>query len=381
MAELFYVALLLGSCGGVVPVIDVGANELRALLAARGEQLREYQADVELIESPGTDRAEVARLRLEYADWLDRHKIVPSTEELRKGIAGYLNWKSSRVRGCRYSADAQGRIRIDPRIDPDNEAALQANLRSAVVYNGEDWKSYREWNDPATGRRESSLSILHDSPQNDGWFEIARGAAVDLPYRFAGPPLDFPVSRRALDLKVLGWEELLSLVPEELSTSDVTVPPGGGEPKPVLILETAPFRETGRGVYRLRVWFAPEHCYAPCAVAAENLDPSGPDEEWVHILQWSGEWSDPIDLENEITCYGRCRVKFYERIDIPAEGLPIEKWVRKPFHHAQYDFTLSNLRVGSPVDPALFDVQPVSGTNVLDQSKGYFYVVGSGGHE
>jgi hypothetical protein len=134
-------------------------------------------------------------------------------------------------------------------------------------------------------------------------------------------------------------------------------------------------------MYRIETWFSPEHGYALKALRTSILHPAGEAAKWEYLPDVSAEWSDPVDLEEGIPFYRKCHMRLYEKVLVPDALKPENVWAYRAYDLMHWDFTFSKVQINKPLDPALFDVQPIAGTNVIDEPKGYLYVVGNAGEE
>jgi len=351
---------------------------LAAILRARAEQIQTFQAEVRLDITGGTDRAAANEARLAYAAWVEKNhpelakEVKPYRENL--GQSAEFKLKSSRAR---YIADAAGRIRVE-RLPVDPQTPNGSSV-SILTFTGEDWNSYREGDDRKTGERVGTLNIHQDERRNQNWVEVARGAGIAADPLFAFD-LHLQLSRRAVASKTVDWNEVFQLFPPEQCHEETSTPPGGSGPLPSLRIEPPPFKETGLGVHRIQIWFSPEQGYAPVALVASDLQPAG-GGKWHLLPNHVVAWSDPAEFEGGLTLFRKCLIRFYNSVPEVTDGTPRKEWRRQAYEMMRYDYTFSNVQVNESLDAKQFEVQPVAGTNVVDESKGYLYVVGNAGEE
>jgi hypothetical protein len=356
------------------------AGDLRDVLQSRTESMKTFQADVDVVARPGQDLPDLAEERRRYAAWVDKNhpELAKDNAQFRAGIERMLKSPTTTYK-YKYAVDGAGRIRVERLSDPSEKDAPQPGVVSVRLFNGDEWKSYMESTDRTTGQRKAGLSIRPQERENLSWIEIARGLGIFASPKFQFNALKFDVSRRAAAAQVLGWSEVFRNLPLETSREESSFPPGGGDAKPSLVFESKPYLETGKGLFRLQVWFEPSHGFAICGLTASDLEPAG-DGKWDFLPNYTIDWSDPAEV-GAVPLYRRSRIRFYEHTPVTDDTKPNEQWAQRAFNTHDFEDTFSNIRVNETVNPADFEITPIAGTNVIDEPKGYTYVVGKAGEE
>lgn len=356
------------------------ASDLRSILQARIADLRPFHAEVVVVRKAGPDVERLKQMRRRYADWIDGHRpdLAQDNQEFRSDIERQSSSWSS-VWRYDYRTAADGRIRAQHLPDENEKHAPKLGVLSLRIFTGEGWKSYMEAPNEATGGRKAGLTLKSTDQENLSWHEVARGRGI-----FLSPPLQFEslkfvVSRRAASLQMLDWSEVLNNMPADRSSTEISIPPAGQEPMPSLILESKLFRETGKGLFRVQVWFDPKHGLTPCGLIASDLQQGGKDQ-WKFLPSYVIDWSEPNDI-GATTIYGKCRIRHFNSFATPDEATPFEEWEDVAYNTQEFDYTFSNIRIDEPVDEGLFDITPIPGTNVIDQPQGYVYIAGKAGEQ
>ncbi|MGE3313947.1 MAG: hypothetical protein AB7O26_02445 [Planctomycetaceae bacterium] len=379
------IALIAGGATGPLMAQEkektaVPTSQLIDVLQSRSDSVKTFAADIVVVSRPGEEIPALAAERRRYADWVDKQhpELAKQNADFRAGIDRMQSGPTVTYR-YRYMADAKGRIRVERLSDPSEKNAPQPGVVSLRIFTGSEWKSYMESTDVETGGRTADLTIQEKDRENLSWHEIARGLGVFLSPRFRFDSLSFDLSPRSEAVQVVRWEELIRNLPGDSTHEEDSMPPGGGDAKPSLILETKPHKDTGKGVLRFQAWFDPQHAFTLCGLTANNLEPAG-EGRWDHLKNYDVQWSDPAEIDS-LPVFRECRVRFFEHFPTTDDSKPDKEWGHRAYHIRDFAYTFTNIRINGPLDPASFDVTPVAGTNVIDESKGYVYVVGKAGEE
>ncbi len=354
--------------------------DFRAVLVARENAIKSFQADLVVVWSPGDERNEAADARLHIADWMDKSRPGKSPKGLRQSIEEYRAMPTNEEH-FRYLVNAKGQTRLEQVPVPSLGGAYNRADRLYVhVYTGDEWKSYLEATDDSTNQRVGSLNVDKQRVDQTS-YEVARGIGLPISSLALSDSKDHQLSRRATSLGAIGWSELFRILSPKQYRVEMSTPPGGKDPLPVLVMETQPFRDTGLWGSRVEAWFAPEHGYALRALRTSKLRTAGVPEKWELLPTSTVEWSEPIDLEEGIPFYQKCRMCFMDLILVPDDSQPDSVWASRGYDRSHADFQFSDVHVNKPLEDALFEVHPIAGTNVIDEPKGYLYVVGNAGEE
>jgi len=335
------------------PLTEPDVDTLRSILRAREESVRTFQADLTVVSKPGSQRAEMAAERLRFIDWIEANnpEIAAEATRNRPRVEAAGRSQATSTHFYRYFAEPSGKLRIEVYLGFEGSQPKSSTASNVRVFTGEEWKSYVAGMDRKTGEKLAHLTVQQSERENLRWHDIAIGAGVHCDELFEMDAMKFTLSRRARAANVLHWSELLTQVPREQSRAETSVPPGGTNPSPSLILETKPFRDRGKGVRRWQLWFDEEHAYRLAACVESVLRPVG-GGVWDFVPDHIVEWDDPVEI-GSFTVSQKCTLRFHDIFSTVVEGTrSSDDWPYRAFEGLRFDYTLANIKVNEPLDAA-----------------------------
>jgi hypothetical protein len=161
---------------------------------------------------------------------------------------------------------------------------------------------------------------------------------------------DAELSKYAELTHVVPWHELIQFL-DGKTASDKTAPtPLGSKDLPMLEVTSKPWKDTGKGLYRLRVWFDAPGDGGRIVAAESAYLQLGPAEGRHYYLQTAVlEWSEPVSLK-ECEVFRKCAYRpscfvpvLLDKKPDPADPL---KSVDRSYYHTEYVFEFSKLSLG-----------------------------------
>jgi hypothetical protein len=120
------------------------ASDLRALLRAREEAVKTFEADVEVLWRPGSQRKEYTAARARFADWIERRQPELSTRSFRASMARTGESGPTESAKYHYTVGPEGQIRIERISAMGDSPLISPGSRRIHIYNGAHWRSYSE---------------------------------------------------------------------------------------------------------------------------------------------------------------------------------------------------------------------------------------------
>lgn len=362
-----------------------GYVALPKILENRSRAVATFRADIQYQEQLSEDARRHAKVLMQTAEMIEKKQITlakGNPEKLKKSAETIM--ASVGVPGStsyyRYLADyLGGNIRIEAYQESRSPVPHPFVVEPIIrVYAKGQWEVFL----PAS-RRHSESSKRNQSIQsfdantNPPFGEIARGNAVPLHAILAG----YAVSAQSKALLQVSLQELLQVLDAKSIQEVRKSLPNSDEQLPVLEISSHPFEKTGLRYFRVRIWCDPKSGYLPIRIETETLGddriPDSPKYFADHVI----EWSQPLKLVGGEVVMTRCQLHEFGTMSVPVEGKSQTEWPLESYQRSTKTYILSNIALNEPMNSKLFNVNTPPGTRVIDEPKGYEFIVGSAGEE
>jgi hypothetical protein len=349
-----------------------------AILAARAQSMRTFQADVLVEQRAGADRQRLAEEINRLADEIQRTQGMKGAHHVKSAREGAKSMAApySRLSNVfRYLAQPPDLFRLEQfglgkAGEPD--FAIEPIVR---IFAFDRWSDYV----PASriegqGEHKNQLLVRRVAPRPWQFLEVMRGQCVPTE-GVIGP--DVKPSARASALGQLSWTDLRALIsPDSLEQRQEPLPQGK-ELLPFLTAGVAKY-ETGYS-WRVRLWLDPSHGYHPLRLECQFGRVNPITKEFMYLPYFTYTWSDFLELANGMAVAQRCDYQMYQLYSRVEPGKPDETWVDESFEIAGGTARFTNIKVDAPLQDGAFRLVPSPETDVIDQVKGELYAVGSTG--
>jgi hypothetical protein len=209
------------------------------------------------------------------------------------------------------------------------------------------------------------------------YMEVALANAVPLDNMLLD---NFRLTSRATLIQQLPWLDFLSIADGGLVVERQDLEKRKDVPTRFFEITTPPWKETGLGLFRGRLWLDADHGYMPSRLECYDLEPDRIDKKHSYLLSRVVEWSDPLDLPEGVTVPQTCKIRIYEPYPEVDERRG-KDFLRKAYEIRVWEIRVSRIQINQPLDDSLFEIKAPMGTHVADHAQGYTYVIGSAGEE
>jgi hypothetical protein len=355
------------------------SSHLLEILEIRAGAVQSFQADVEYVAAAGADVKRHKDDDLKYLEFLKSHgeQVSAWNEKLARSVlVDYPPEKSF----YRYYRQLPDKVRIEAFGKAEDRQQMPQVFKQASVFTGDRWQMFS----PSPPREKDGVKWQNDmfvrmQPPQPQVLEIARCGAAHFDQLLAGPATNMSSFSKAT-LQV-GWSDLFRVFAPETAVDLMEPLPNGGPPLPLLQIGDRPTEKFPLGGVRIRVWFDPADGYLPVRMECLGLADDGPMAKQRFLPNTVVEWSDPATLPNGFKFSQKAVIHVYHTLSPVVERLDQNQWPTVAYEMHQLTVTFSNIHVNEPLDPALFNIVPPSGTNVVDEISHITYIVGSSGEE
>jgi hypothetical protein len=137
-----------------------------------------------------------------------------------------------------------------------------------------------------------------------------------------------------------------------------------------LTIRSPVVKEVNGSHCQFKIWLDPDAAYRLCGVECALGQIDGRAGEVRYVVSWRAVWNG-----------SNCDIHHYEQLQVPNESPAMADWRTEAFETMIDSYSLEQpspaLLRDANIEIGVFDVTPVTGTNVIDEIEGVRYVIGN----